>query len=122
MTHGFNCAYRLEDAARHLAVVDDLLERYRTAGFGPTHELRYESLVEDQAGETERLMNAVGLDMQPAQLRFHERASVPSTPSYAQIREPLNDRSTGRWRNFAAELEAVLATVARAMERGGYAA
>ena len=121
MTHGFNCAYRLDDAARHLALVDSLVERYRGASLGPTHELRYESLVQDQHGETERLMQAIGLAMEPVQLRFHERAEVSPTPSYAQVREPLNDRSIGRWGNFATELESVRSIVADAMARGDYA-
>ncbi len=121
MTHGFNCGYRLEDAARHLALVDDLLESYREGGLGSTYELGYESLVADQAGETERLMAAISLPMDSAQLRFHERSAVSATPSYAQVREPLNDRSIGRWRNYAAELEPVKPIVAKALTRGGYA-
>jgi Tfp pilus assembly protein PilF len=122
MTHGFHCGYRLEDAATHLALVDRLLDAYREAGFGHTYELRYESLVADQAGETRRLMDAVGLQFEPAQLAFHERAAVSPTPSYAQVRDPLNDRSMGRWRNFAEELEVVRPIIAEAMARGGYAA
>jgi tetratricopeptide (TPR) repeat protein len=121
MTHGFNCAYRLEDAARHLALVDRLVAEYRNAGIAITHELKYETLVADQVGETERLMAAIGLPMEPAQLRFHERAAVSQTPSYVQVREPLNDRSIGRWRNHASALEAVRPIVADAMARGGYA-
>jgi hypothetical protein len=66
-------------------------------------------------------MAAIGLPMEPAQLRFHERPTVSPTPSYAQVREPLNDRSIGRWRNFAAELEAVRPIVGDAIARGGYA-
>lgn len=122
MTHGFNCAYRIEDAARHLALTDRLIERYRDAGIGPTYDLRYEVLIGDQQGETERLMAAIGLPMQPAQLRFHERSSVSPTPSYAQVTEPLNDRSIGRWRNYEAELQPIVTIVAEAMARGGYAA
>lgn len=117
MTHGFKCGYRLEDAARHLALVDDLLEQER----GSTHQLRYEMLVADQAGETGRLMEASGLSMEPQQLRFHDRGEVSPTPSYAQVQEPLNDRSIGRWRNYAAELEPVWSVFAAAMARGGYA-
>jgi Tfp pilus assembly protein PilF len=120
MTHGFNCAYRLEDAARHLALVDRLTAHYRAAGIAITCELQYEALVADQSGETARLMAAIGLPMEPAQLNFHERESVSPTPSYAQVREPLNDRSIGRWRNYAAQLEAVRPIVADAMARGGY--
>ena len=121
MTHGFNCAYRLEDAARHLALVDRLTAQYRAVGIAITHELQYEALVADQSGETTRLMAAIGLPMESAQLNFHERESVSPTPSYAQVREPLNDRSIGRWRNYAAQLEAVRPIVADAMARGGYA-
>lgn len=122
MTHGFNCGYRLEDAARHLALIDRLIEHYREAGAGPTYELRYESLVADQEGETERLMASIGLEMEPAQLRFHERETVSPTPSYAQVREPLNSRSVERWRHHAGQLEPILPIVAEAMGRGGYAA
>lgn len=120
MTHGFHCGYRLEDAARHLSLVDGLVAQYRAGGFEVTHELRYESMIGDQFGETERLMAAVGLPMEPAQLRFHERTTVSPTPSYAQVREALNDRSIGRWRNYAAELEAVRPFVSDALARGEY--
>ena len=37
MTHGFHCAYRLEDAARHLALVDRLLAQFADADIGATH-------------------------------------------------------------------------------------
>jgi len=121
MTHGFNCGYRLEDAAHHLALVDDLLQIYAAGGIGPTHELRYESLVADQAGETARLMAAIGLAMEQGQLRFHDRSDVSPTPSYAQVQEPMNDRSIGRWRNYAGQLETVRPIVASAVTRGGYA-
>jgi hypothetical protein len=120
MTHGFNCSYRLEDAARHLALSDWLLDKYATAGFGPTYHLRYESLVANQAEETQRLTAAIGLEMEPAQLNFHERGAVPATPSYAQVSQPLNDRSIGNWRNFASELDPVAPIVAESMKRGGY--
>jgi len=69
----------------------------------------------------ERLMAAVGLPMEAEQLRFHERGEASPTPSYAQVQQPLNDRSIGRWCNYAAELEPVRSVVAAAMARGGYA-
>jgi Tfp pilus assembly protein PilF len=122
MTHGFHCAYRLEDAAAHIALMDELVAAYAAAGLGPTCELQYERLIADQVGETKRLMECIGLEMEPSQLRFFERETVSPTPSYAQVREPLNDRSIGRWLNYAAQLEPVRPIVATAMERSGYAA
>lgn len=120
MTHGFNSSYRLEDAARHFALADELMERYGAAGFGPTYQLRYETLVANQAEETERLTAAIGLEMEPAQLNFHESGPVPATPSYAQVRKPLNAGSIGNWRNYASELEAVRPLLADVLARGGY--
>jgi tetratricopeptide (TPR) repeat protein len=120
MTHGFNCSYSLEDAARHLALTDRLMEKYRAAEFGPTYDLRYESLVANQAEETERLTAAMGLEVEPTQLKFHESGAVPATPSYVQVSKPLNTDSIGNWRNFASELAPVLSILAEAMERGGY--
>lgn len=122
MSHGANCTYRLDDAARHLALTDELIEKYRAAGFGPTYDLRYESLVANQAEETQRLTAAVGLEMEPAQLSFHERGDIPATPSYVQVSQPLNDRAIEKWRNFARELQPIVPIVAGAMKRGGYTA
>jgi len=120
MTHGFNSSYRLEDAARHLALADDLMEKYSAAGFGATYHLQYESLVANQAEETERLTAAVGLEMEPAQLSFHESGAVPATPSYVQVRKPLNAGSIGNWKNYASELEPVRPLLADVLARGGY--
>jgi Tfp pilus assembly protein PilF len=120
MTHGFHCAYRLEDAARHLSLVDRLLAAYRDAGMGVSYELRYESLVVDQAGETERLMAAIGLPLERDQLSFHERDAVSPTPSYAQVRKAISPGSIGRWRNYAVQMDQLQAIVAEAMTRGGY--
>jgi len=121
MTHGFNSTYRLEDAARHLALADRLIEQYDAAGFGPTYHLRYETLVADQVEETRKLTAAVGLEMEPAQLNFHESGAVPATPSYAQVSRPLNAGSIGNWKNYAKQFEPVLPLLADTMSRGGYA-
>lgn len=122
LTHGFNCGYRLEDAAHHFATVDRLAAYYGEAlGIAP-HILRYEALIADQVGETAALMAYLGLEMEPAQLRFHESRRHAPTPSYAQVREPLNDRSIGRWRHYEAELAAARPVLAPAIARGGYAA
>jgi Tfp pilus assembly protein PilF len=120
MTHGFDCGYRLEDAAHQIAAVSALTDRYRTTIAPAPHLFGYERFVADQAGETARLMAHVGLPVDPAQARFHDNRRHAPTPSYAQVREPLHDRSIGRWRHYRAQLEPVIPIVAAAMERGGY--
>jgi hypothetical protein len=61
-----------------------------------------------------------GLRMEDAQMRFHESARFAPTPSYAQVQEPLNNRSINRWRNYARELEPVREVLSEAMARADY--
>lgn len=121
-THGFNCGYRLDDAARHYALIDALMGEWRKLpGIAP-HQFRYENFVAAQLAETAALMAHVGLAMEPAQLAFHESPRFAPTPSYAQVQDPLNDRSIGRWRHYARELEPARAILNETIARGGYAA
>jgi hypothetical protein len=120
MTHGFNCSYALGDAAHHFAAVSALDAYYRDGLGIARHELVYERFVAGQESETARLMAHLGLEMEAAQLRFHESTRFAPTPSYAQVQEPLNDRSIGRWRNYVRELEPVRDVLDEAMARAGY--
>jgi tetratricopeptide (TPR) repeat protein len=121
-THGFDCGYRLDDAAHHFAMMSALAGHWRDGLGIPSHALGYERLVAAQETETAALMAHLGLAMEPAQRAFHESKRFAPTPSYAQVQEPLNDRSIGRWRHYADALEPVRALLADAIARGGYAA
>jgi hypothetical protein len=70
--------------------------------------VRYESLVDDQAVETERILAFLGLDPDPACLRFHESERVVLTPSHDQVCQPMNRQGIGRWRRYARHLGPVL--------------
>jgi hypothetical protein len=120
MTHGYSCAYRIEDIAHHLRAVFDLVEHYR-GGLDPAeHVLRYESLVADQLAETRRLLDYLGLPFEEACLRFHENRRYAPTPSYAQVAEPLTDRAIGRHRHYLPQLGRYAAELAPLMARYGY--
>ena len=104
LTHGFNCGYRIEDTVHHFAAVFDLVEHYRRELAHDEHLLRYESFVANQVHETRRLLAYIGLPFDEACLRFHENRRHARTPSYAQVIEPLNDRSIGRHRHYVRQL------------------
>jgi Flp pilus assembly protein TadD len=74
----------------------------------PVLSVRYESLVDDQAAETERILAFLGLDPDPACLRFHESDRVVLTPSHDQVRQPMNRQGIERWRRYARHLGPVL--------------
>jgi Tfp pilus assembly protein PilF len=120
MTHGFACAYRIEDIAHHLAAVFELVEHYCHESDPAEHVVRYESLVADQSGETRRLLEYLGLPFEDACLRFHENRRYAPTPSYAQVAEPLNDSSIDRHQRYQQQLQPYRATLAPMMAKYGY--
>jgi Tfp pilus assembly protein PilF len=112
LNHGFNCGYRLDDLVRHLGAVHELLEHYGDQLEIGGCILRYESLIENPRSEIRRVLDFLALPFDERCLRFHESPRYAPTPSYAQVAEPLNDRSIGRHRHYAAELAGVRAQLA----------
>jgi hypothetical protein len=122
LNHGFHCGYRLEDTAHYLAAVHGLHEHYRRELEPREFILRYESLVANPRRTVAGLLEHVGLPFDEACLRFHERRAYAPTPSYAQVTEPFTDRSIGRHRPYAAQLEPVRAVLAPLVADWGPAA
>ncbi|MDE2516752.1 MAG: sulfotransferase [Rhodospirillales bacterium] len=122
LTHGFDCAFDLESAARHYALIADLLAQYRANMALRYLPLRYEALIADQEAEVRRMLAFIGLDFDPACLAFHENRRHARTASYAQVTEKLYRRSVARHRAYARELAPVLPILAPAMARLGYRA
>ena len=120
LTHGFNCGYRIEDTVHHFVAVFDLVEHYHRELGHDEHLLRYESFVANQLDETRRLLDYVGLPFDEACLRFHENRRHARTPSYAQVSEPLNDRSIDRHRHYSRQLAPFLARLERIMAADDY--
>jgi hypothetical protein len=71
-------------------------------------EVEYEALVADLEGESRRLIAFLGLEWEPACLDFHRTQRTVTTASGWQVRQPLYDRSVGRWRKYRHHLEALL--------------
>jgi tetratricopeptide (TPR) repeat protein len=120
LTHGFYCSYALETAARHYALVMDLVEHYRGQMLLHYLPVRYEDLVDDLEGGTRRMLDFIGEKFDERCLRFHENRRYARTASYAQVTEPLYDRSRYRHRHYLKELEPILPILAPVIERLGY--
>ena len=119
-THGFFCAYELETAARHYVRVMDLVQHYRgemTLRYLP---IRYEDIVADQESSVRALLTFIGEDFNKACLTFHKNRRYARTASYAQVTEPLYERSVYRHRHYRKHLEPVLPILRPMIERLGY--
>jgi Tfp pilus assembly protein PilF len=60
----------------------------------------YEELVADFEPRARALVDHLGLDFHEDCLRFHESKSLVSTASSVQVRSPIYQSSTQRWRNY----------------------
>ena len=97
--HGY--AYTQENIGRFLRLHDRLMVHWKEALPIRMHEVSYEALVDDQEGETRRLLDALGLPFDKACLDFHKSAGDVRTASVVQVREKIYRRSMGQWKEFA---------------------
>lgn len=102
---GFTWSFRLEDMAAHYGIYRRLVADWRAALGDRFIEVDYEALVRDPAAATPAMLAACGLDFEEACLKPHLSAGSVSTPSAAQVREPITAAKIGSWRRYATELE-----------------
>lgn len=87
------------------------------------HRVRYERLVEDAEPEMRALLAFLGLPWTEGVLDNQRTATdrrFINTPSYAQVTEPLYDRSIGRWERYREQMAPVLPILAPWATRMGY--
>jgi hypothetical protein len=60
----------------------------------------HERLVDEPEAEVRRLLAALGLEFDPACLRFHETKRAVRTASSEQVRRPINRDGIGQWRVY----------------------
>ena len=67
---------------------------------GRVHRLIHDDLVDDLEGQVRRLLDYVGLPFEESCLRFFETKRAVHTPSSEQVRQPINRKGFGRWRQY----------------------
>lgn len=102
-------SYDQSDLARYIAAFERLMTHWRSVLPGRVVEVNYEDLIEDQEGQSRRLIAALGLKWEAACLAFHTNPSPSATASAAQVRRPLYRDSVGLWRRYAPELSPLAA-------------
>jgi tetratricopeptide (TPR) repeat protein len=88
-----------------------------------SYELRYERLTTEFVPQVRELADFLRLPWHEAMLAPADRARAKgfvSTPSYAQVLEPINSRSVGRWQHYAPQFASVLPALMPWIERWGY--
>jgi tetratricopeptide (TPR) repeat protein len=111
---GQGFSYSLDDMGRYYADYVELMAHFDSVLPGRVHRVVHERLVENPEGEVRRLLAALGLDFDPACLRFHENKRAVRTASSEQVRRPITREGIGQWKPFEpwlGPLEAALGPV-----------
>lgn len=120
VTQGFNCGYRVEDAAHQLAAAFDLYEHYRRELDLGDYVLQYEALVADQPGQTRKLLDYLGLPFEDACQRSPEQRRRAPAPRAQQATGWLNEAAISRHKHYAQHLRPCLSRLRPMMAAHGY--
>ena len=106
-------AYDLEELGRYLVAHNRLMTHWRKVLPGRIIDFDYQSVIDDQEGETRRLLTFVGLDWHDGCLDFHKTSRPVRPASATQVRQPLYRSSLQRWKLYETQLEPMI-TILRA--------
>jgi tetratricopeptide (TPR) repeat protein len=104
---GMAYALDLEDAAHWHNEYVRLMAHWKALYPDDIVDVDYDALVRDPKPAIDRLLGFLGLDWEDGLLDFHRGKTAVKTASVWQVRQPLHSRSSGRWRNYRAQLEPV---------------
>ncbi len=88
-----------------------LMDHWRAVLPVAVHEVDYEETVTDLEPVARRLLEACGLDWDPACLEFHRTARPVRTASLTQVRQPLYTSSVARWKHYEGALDGLFAAL-----------
>ena len=100
--HGYN--RDLATLGRYYRDYQRLMQHWQQVLPLPIHSCAYEDIVARLEPAARELIAFVGLDWDPACLDFHLHDRRVDTPSRWQVRQPIYDRSVGRWRRYERHL------------------
>lgn len=101
---GMAYALDLEDAAHWYGQYQRLMDHWKSLYGEDIFDVDYDSLVENPRPVAEALLAFCRLDWDERCLSPHRVPGSVRTASVWQVREPLHRRSSGRWRNYRAQL------------------
>jgi tetratricopeptide (TPR) repeat protein len=86
-----------------------LMQHWReTLPEGTLYEIRYEDMVEDTEGESQKLMAFLGLEWEEGQMDFFKKERPVFTCSKWQVRQPIYKTSKARWKRYEKNLGPIL--------------
>jgi Flp pilus assembly protein TadD len=120
LSHGYNCSYALQSAARHFVLVRDLVDHYLEHCQANYLAVRYEDLIAEPETYCRRLLEFITVDWDQRCLAFERNPRYARTASYAQVTQRLYGDSVYRHRHYLSHLGDLVDTLQPFVERLGY--
>ena len=98
-------AYNLEHLGMYYKGYRKIMHNWKNILNIPIMDVQYEDLVANQEEVSRKLIEFCELDWNDQCLRFHENKRIVSTASFDQVRRPMYNTSSGRWKNYEQFLE-----------------
>ncbi len=105
LDHTMGYALDLKDIAHYYRQYRRLMAHWKSLYADDILDFDYDVFVREPRPAVQKLLSFCGLDWEEDCLSFHRVENAVKTASVWQVREPLYQRSSGRWRNYARHLE-----------------
>ena len=97
-------SYDLDELAKYYVAYYRLMAHWHSSLPGKILDVAYEDLVADPETELRRVFAHCDLDWEPQAVEFHKNKEASTTASASQIRQPVHQKSVGRWRRYEKQL------------------
>lgn len=108
-------SYDLADLGAYYADYVRAMSAFDAAQPGAVHRVFYEAMVDEPERQIRLLLDAVGLDFDPACLAFHRNDRAVRTPSAEQVRQPIFRDGVDHWQRFERQLSPLADALGRAL-------
>jgi len=103
-TSGHGYSYDQTKLSKHYNLHVKLMKHWRDVLGDKIFLLKNETLIDDQKGVTAKLLEHCGLEWEDKCLEFYKTERDVRTISIRQVRNPINKKSLGLWKNYSDSL------------------
>ena len=97
---GQSWSYDLFEIGEYYLEYQRMIDHWHELFPGEILDLKYETLINNQQSETERLLEYCGLEWQDECLEFYKTKRSINTASSEQVRQPMYSGSIDAWKNY----------------------
>ncbi len=103
-----NYANEILDIAKFYSEQEKLMAHWKSLFPDSIHTIHYDRLIEQPASIIKSVLGFLDLEWEEKCVNFHENKNYVKTASVWQVRKPLYQSSSGRWRNYENNLAEVM--------------